>query len=96
MAGKLNEEVVKQSLQELDGWMLLRGVEIKKTFLFSDFKSAFSFMSSCANYAEHINHHPDWTNSYNKVEVTLTTHDVSGLSQLDFDMAAFMDEASKT
>ena len=66
-----------------------------KLFKFSDFKQAFSFMTSIAMKAEQINHHPEWENVYNKVIVTLTTHDVGGVSKLDYDMALFADKFYK-
>lgn len=64
---------------------------IKKSFVFKDFYSAFAFMTQTAMYCEKIDHHPEWSNVYNKVEVTLTTHDCNGLSVKDVDMAEKMD-----
>ena len=66
-----------------------------KVFKFSDFKQAFSFMTCIAMKAEQINHHPEWENIYNKVKITLTTHDVGGVSNLDYDMAIFADQCSQ-
>ena len=65
---------------------------ITKSYEFKDFKQAFQFMTSCAAYAEKIGHHPDWHNVYNKLDVTLTTHDLKALSNLDILMAQYMDE----
>ena len=65
---------------------------ITKTFNFIDFTQAFEFMSQIAIIAEEMNHHPEWFNVYNRVEVTLTTHDVGGLSNYDVEMAQRMDE----
>jgi 4a-hydroxytetrahydrobiopterin dehydratase len=65
---------------------------ITKTFNFVDFTQAFDFMSQIAIIAEEMNHHPEWFNVYNRVEVTLTTHDVDGLSNYDVEMARRMDE----
>jgi 4a-hydroxytetrahydrobiopterin dehydratase len=65
---------------------------ITKTFNFTDFTQAFDFMSQIAIIAEEMNHHPEWFNVYNRVEVTLTTHDVGGLSNYDVEMARRMDE----
>ena len=78
---------------EMEGWKKTKdGREaVEKQFLFSDFKKAFSFMTMVALKAEQINHHPEWSNVYNKVKITLTTHDIQGLSQLDFDLASFSD-----
>ena len=64
---------------------------IAKTFTFSDFNEAFGWMARVALVAEHMNHHPEWFNVYKTVEVTLTTHDVGGLSNLDVAMASKMD-----
>ena len=66
-----------------------------KLFKFTDFKQAFSFMTSIAMKAEQINHHPEWENVYNKVIITLTTHDIGGVSKLDYDMALFAEKCFK-
>jgi 4a-hydroxytetrahydrobiopterin dehydratase len=65
----------------------IKNNKLCKTFIFNDFKSAFDFMSSVALDAEKANHHPDWFNSYNKVEINLITHEVGGLTKRDFDLA---------
>lgn len=65
---------------------------IKKTFMFSDFNQAWRFMSGVALLAEKMDHHPEWFNVYNTVEVTLTTHDCAGVSAKDIEMAKQMDE----
>ncbi|MEX3017056.1 4a-hydroxytetrahydrobiopterin dehydratase [Gymnodinialimonas hymeniacidonis] len=64
---------------------------ISKTFTFTDFSDAFGWMTRAAMVAEQMNHHPEWSNVYKTVEVTLTTHDVGGLSTLDIAMASKMD-----
>ena len=66
-----------------------------KLFKFIDFKQAFSFMTLLAMKAEQINHHPEWENVYNKVKITLTTHDVGGVSKLDYEMAIFAENCFK-
>ncbi len=77
------------------GWKLVDGRDaIKKTFLFPNFVDAFGFMTKCAIQAEKVDHHPEWFNVYNRVEVTLSTHDCGGLSQLDINMAMTMDNLS--
>lgn len=74
------------------GWNSVSGRDaIIKQFLFPDFVKAFGFMSSCAIIAEKMDHHPEWFNCYNRVEVTLSTHDCSGLSILDIKLAEEMD-----
>ena len=64
---------------------------IHREFIFVDFKQAFQFMTLCAQYAEEIDHHPDWSNSWNKVAVNLSTHSSNGLTELDLQMARAMD-----
>ncbi|KJS38795.1 MAG: pterin-4-alpha-carbinolamine dehydratase [Hyphomonas sp. BRH_c22] len=90
MAGRIGASV---ALGKLHGWAAGSGDRdiIKKTFKFADFKTAWGFMSSVALKAEAMDHHPEWFNVYNKVEVTLTTHDVDGVSDKDVELAAFMD-----
>ena len=72
------------------GWAH-EGDKITKTFKFADFIEAFSWMSAMAIVAEKMNHHPEWFNVYNRVEVTLTTHDASGLTALDVTLAEAME-----
>lgn len=74
------------------GWELVDGRDaITKTFTFKDFVAAFGWMTSAALIAEAMNHHPEWTNVYRKVTVTLTTHDAGGLSSLDVVLAGKLD-----
>jgi 4a-hydroxytetrahydrobiopterin dehydratase len=68
---------------------------IKKQFLFEDFNQAFGFMTRVALKAETMNHHPEWFNVYNKVDITLSTHDVGGLSDKDVTLATFIDSVAK-
>ena len=67
---------------------------IRRSYRFKDFNSAFGFMSRAALMAEKLDHHPEWFNVYNRVEVTLTTHDADGVTALDVQLARFMDEAA--
>ena len=90
MATKIGAQT---ALAKLSGWAAKSGDRdaIEKTFKFSDFKTAFGFMSSCALKAEQMDHHPEWFNVYSRVEVTLTTHDADGVTELDVELAGFMD-----
>ncbi|CAH1759693.1 12625_t:CDS:2 [Entrophospora sp. SA101] len=97
MVVKLNEAERETSLKplvETHSWEILQDRDaIKKTFKFKDFNEAFGFMSRIALKAEKMNHHPEWFNVYNTVEITLTTHDCQGLSKNDIDFAKFKDDA---
>jgi len=74
------------------GWKPVDGRDaVHKTFVFGNFIEAFGFMTQAAIWAEKLKHHPEWSNVYKTVEVTLTTHDVNGLSELDVKLAAKMD-----
>ncbi|GAB4355225.1 MAG: 4a-hydroxytetrahydrobiopterin dehydratase [Oricola sp.] len=93
--GRLDRETIAQRLQSLDGWTLADdGGAIRKSFAFRTFRKAFAFMTEVAMVAERMNHHPEWTNVYNRVEVVLTTHDAGGVSELDLELAAAMDKAA--
>jgi 4a-hydroxytetrahydrobiopterin dehydratase len=86
----LSEARVRALLAERPGWEL-RGDRIARSFRFADFVAAFGWMASVALVAERLNHHPDWKNVYDRVEVELTTHDAGGLTERDFELAAAMD-----
>lgn len=94
---KLNDKEIETGLNRLnsllqqDHWQLVNH-HLCKEFVFDSFQAAFSFMSRCAVVAERINHHPEWCNIYNKVSVKLTTHEATGLTLLDFELAAVMNE----
>tara|TARA_R110002153_G_scaffold19073_4_gene65939 strand:+ start:2684 stop:3034 length:351 start_codon:yes stop_codon:yes gene_type:complete len=81
---------INEGLEEQNQWQLSEG-KLLKTFKFKSFIRAFGWMSQIAIWAEKLNHHPEWFNVYNKVEVQLTTHDVDGLSELDFKLAEKME-----
>lgn len=94
---KLTPEQLTQALIELNAnldekqrWSIIDS-KLQKTFKFKSFIRAFGWMSQIAIWAEKLNHHPEWFNVYNKVEVKLTTHDADGISELDFKLAAKMD-----
>ena len=82
-----------EALSQLNSWELTKdGREaVFKEFKFTDFKRAFSFMTSIALKSEEAGHHPEWFNVYNKVKITLTTHDVDGLSEKDIMLGKFID-----
>jgi 4a-hydroxytetrahydrobiopterin dehydratase len=84
------------ALKDLPGWSKLEGERdaIQRTFKFKDFNAAFGFMTRVAIRAEQLDHHPEWFNVYNRVEVTLTTHDADGVTELDVTLARFMDAAA--
>lgn len=90
---KMTEEEITAALQNLDGWKS-DGVSINKKFTFPDFLSAMAFMQRVAEEAERLNHHPDWSNSYNTVEITLTSHEAGGLTAADFTLARAADAAT--
>lgn len=80
------------SALEQNGWTKSAdGKALEKTFKFANFVEAFGFMTRAAIHAEKLNHHPEWFNVYNRVEVKLTTHDTGGLSELDVKLAGVMD-----
>jgi 4a-hydroxytetrahydrobiopterin dehydratase len=86
---------LEQALAQLPAWRAVEGrPAIQRTFRFADFNSAFGFMSRAALLAEKLDHHPEWTNVYNRVDVVLTTHDAGGVTELDLKMARFMDGAA--
>ena len=78
--------------QTLDWKIIEDGKKIKKTFKFNSFIEAFSFMSKVAIYAEKKDHHPEWSNVYNKVEICLTTHDAGGITEKDVDLINFIEK----
>ncbi|KAH9513887.1 hypothetical protein Btru_031669 [Bulinus truncatus] len=78
------------------GWTVVEGRDaIYKEFIFKDFNQAFGFMSRVALKAEKMDHHPEWFNVYNKVQITLSTHDVGGLSTRDITLANFIEQVGK-
>jgi 4a-hydroxytetrahydrobiopterin dehydratase len=83
---KLTQKGINQSMELLEGWTIKKG-KLHREFEFKNFIEAFGFMSRAALIAESMNHHPEWFNVYNKVVIDLSTHDVGGLSNLDFEFA---------
>ncbi|QDV08070.1 Putative pterin-4-alpha-carbinolamine dehydratase [Planctomycetes bacterium Poly30] len=87
---RLDASEVESELKELDGWSLDEG-KLHKKFTFEDFRAAFAFMTRVAKLADEQDHHPEWFNVYNEVEVHLTSHDAGGISERDFRLARGMD-----
>lgn len=90
---KLSPEEITEALKSLKNWSLVNG-RLRKELRFGNFVEAFGFMCSVALVAERMNHHPEWFNVYNKVIIDLTTHDVGGISTVDTQFAAAVDELS--
>ena len=83
-------------MHELEGWAISADqLSIQKKFVFKDFEQAFAFMKNCYEPIEEMNHHPDWSNVYNTVNVTLNTHDSGGITQKDIKLAKVMDRVFK-
>jgi 4a-hydroxytetrahydrobiopterin dehydratase len=92
MTGMLKGEARRQALAGLTGWSEVPDRDaITRTFVFRDFKEAFGFMTRVAEVAEEMNHHPEWSNVYKTVEVTLSTHDAGGVTERDVKLAQAMD-----
>ncbi len=89
---KLDHAAIAERLGAFPNWSLASdGKAISRRFVFADFAEAFAFMTRCALLAAKMDHHPEWFNVYNKVEVTLATHDAGGVTQKDIDLATAMD-----
>jgi len=87
---RLSESEIQLKLKSLKDWICANG-RLHKEFKFKDFIAAFGFMASVALLAESMNHHPDWSNVYNRVVVELHTHDAGGLTEFDFELARRID-----
>ena len=96
MMPTLNDDQPKALFAHGPGWTLQsdRGA-IQETFTFADFNAAFGFMTRVAIKAEQMNHHPEWFNVWNRVDITLSTHDANGLTHRDADLARFIEQAAK-
>ena len=93
MAEKLSGEARKSALARLKGWGEVAGRDaITGKFVFKDFNEAFGFMARAALIAEKLDHHPEWSNVYKTVDVTLSTHDAGGLTELDIKLAEAMNK----
>jgi len=91
---KLEPQQIRDALQALPGWTY-EGGELRRRYAFPSFTHAMAFLAGAATVIEKMNHHPDWSNVYNRVDVRLSTHDAGGVTQLDLDLAAQMEALAK-
>jgi 4a-hydroxytetrahydrobiopterin dehydratase len=95
MSARLTADERDKALAGLDGWAAVEwGDAIRRSLQFGDFTEAFAFMTRVALAAERMNHHPEWSNVWNRVEITLSTHDSGGVTQKDVELAGFIDRAA--
>ena len=87
---KLSEDAVMENLAALQGWEL-KNNGIEKSFTFDNFKQAFAAMTQIAMECEVANHHPEWSNVYNRLHIRFSTHDAGGITNADFDLAKIVD-----
>lgn len=88
---KLSDQEINTKLESLEGWTY-SGSGIQTSFEFANFKEAFTLMTRIAFEAEAQNHHPNWSNVYNQLEITLSTHDAGGVTEKDFKLAEAIEE----
>lgn len=94
MASKLDEKEREEARAVIPDWEFSNERDaILRSFKFSDFRAAFAFMTHVAMHAEKMDHHPEWSNVYNRVDITLTTHSADGLTELDVKLAKLIDKA---
>ena len=91
---KLSDNEIQESLKELNGWAVLNG-KLHKEIEFVGFDEAWQFMTIAVTEIQRRNHHPEWFNVYNRVEITLTTHDAGGLSAREMALAGFIEAAAR-
>lgn len=92
-ATKLSEKQIAGELAKIPGWKINHG-KLHRIFEFRDFRQAFAFMTGVALAAESMNHHPDWSNAWNKVTIDLSTHSAGGITKNDFELAAQIQKIS--
>lgn len=93
-ANKLNEHELTAALQQLDGWSI-QNQKLHRDYKFADFAHAFGFMATAALLIEKMNHHPEWSNVYNRVSIDLTTHDAGGVTGKDLELARLLEPVAK-
>lgn len=92
MVDRLKGPARAKALRDLEAWKEVEGRDaITRSLRFTDFNAAFGFMTRVALMADKLDHHPEWSNVYNRVEIVLSTHDAGGVSQRDVDLARFID-----
>ena len=95
MVDKLTGDARRSALENLQGWSEAEGRDaVQKSFRFANFNQAFAFMTRVALKAEKMNHHPEWFNVYNRVDIVLSTHDAGGVTERDVELARFIDKAA--
>ena len=95
MAELISKEELNQKINNLSKNWVIEDVFLKGSFVFKNFDDAFSFMKKVAIKCEDMNHHPKWTNVYNKIDVELYTHDSGGITEKDFELSSYMDAEFK-
>ena len=95
MAELISKDELNQKINNLSKNWLIEDVFLKGSFVFKNFDDAFSFMKKVAIKCEDMNHHPKWTNVYNKIDVELYTHDSGGITEKDFELSSYMDAEFK-
>lgn len=88
---KMEEKEIREKLEDMEGWEFEDGA-LQVTYEFDDFKDTFTAMTRIAFEAEKLQHHPNWSNVYNHLEIQLTTHDEGGVTEKDFELAKIIDE----
>ena len=95
MAELISKEELNQKINNLSKNWVIEDIFLKGSFVFKNFDDAFSFMKKVAIKCEDMNHHPKWTNVYNKIDVELYTHDSGGITEKDFELSSYMDAEFK-
>ncbi len=93
-ANKLNERELTAAVEQLDGWSI-QNQKLHRDYKFADFAHAFGFMATAALLIEKMNHHPEWSNVYNRVSIDLTTHDSGGVTGKDLELAQLLERVAK-
>lgn len=95
MSELISKDLLNQKINNLSKNWVIEDIFLKGSFVFKNFDDAFSFMKKVAIKCEDMNHHPKWTNVYNKIDVELYTHDSGGITEKDFELSSYMDAEFK-